>query len=171
MPTGERGHRKKRLIRPKQQIRFAVDLVLLALLLPVFMMTIPTIPPFSYLLVGIEADTLRALFWELIRVCLINWWIFLSAVLLLGIACLRVTHRIFGPLNRLEAILLQKRANPSALVSCKLRMGDYLHDYSELLEEVLNECRPGERREDTDRRSVVEGADSPTEDFPDSDSP
>ena len=163
----KKGHaqRKQRFIKTNQQIRFAFDLALMALLLPVFMMAVPMIPPFSSLLIGVEAETLRGLFWDLIRFNLVNWWVPLSALVLLGFVSVRLSHRVFGPIYRFEQSLLRKKGDPTEWVSFKLRTGDYFQEFSVLLEEAINELPRGEQRDNrSNRRNEEEAIDTPPQD-------
>ena len=79
-----RGQRRQQFIKVNQQIRFAVEVVLFSLLLPVFFMALTMLPPFSSFLFGEDTESLKLLFWRLIRFSVINWWLLLLAAVLVG---------------------------------------------------------------------------------------
>jgi len=139
-----RGQRRRQFIKVNQQIRFSVELVLFALLLPVFFMALTMLPPFSGLLFGEDPESLQVLFWRILRFSFVNWWVPVLAAVLLGYVSVLFSFRVFGPLHRFEMALLQKKSNPKELVRCVLRKRDYFHHFSWLLEGVLNDLGPTE---------------------------
>ncbi len=139
-----RGQRRRQFIKLNQQIRFAVEVVLFSLMLPVFFMALTMLPPFSGLLFGEDTESLKVLFWRILRFSVINWWVLVLAAVLVGYVSVLFSYRVFGPLYRFETALLQKRSNPKELVQCNLRKRDYFHELSCLLEGVLNDLGPTE---------------------------
>ena len=139
-----RGQRRRQFIKVNQQIRFAVELVLFALFLPVFFVAVSMLPPFSGLLVGEDTESLRALFRRIHLFSALNWWVLVLAAALVGYVSVLFSFKVFGPLYRFESALLQKRSNPKESVQCNLRKNDYFHELSSLLEGVLNDLGPTE---------------------------
>ncbi len=139
-----RGQRRRQFIKVNQQIRFAVEMVLFSLLLPVFFMALTMLPPFSGLLFGEDPESLKVLFWRILRFSVVNWWVPVLAAVLLGYVSVLFSYRVFGPLYRFERALLQKQSNPKESVQCSLRKRDYFHQFSWLLEGVLNDLGPTE---------------------------
>ena len=91
-----RGQRRRQFIKVNQQIRFAVELVLFALLLPVFFMAVTMLPPFSGLLFGEDTESLKALFWRIHRFSILNWWVPVLAAVLVGYVSVLFSFKVFG---------------------------------------------------------------------------
>jgi len=83
--------------------------------------------------------------------------VMLLAAVLVGYVSVLFSYRVFGPLYRFETALLQKRSNPKELVQCTLRKRDYFHQFSWLLEGVLNDLGPtegGGQEQETEQAEV-----------------
>lgn len=130
--------RKYKFIDKKQQVRFAVDVVLHSLLFPIFMLLLMILPPFSsWLLRGDEA-AIKPILLDFYRVVVDHLYVVIVPLLFIGVFSVLFSHRIFGPMRRFENALLKRKENPDQPVRCNLRGGDYFHDFSKLLEEVVN---------------------------------
>ncbi|MDA2924083.1 hypothetical protein MYX65_05400 [Acidobacteria bacterium AH-259-L09] len=132
-----KGRRTHRFIDKKQQLRFAVIVVFVSWLFPLFFLCLAMSPLF----IGGDAQNVQPLLWEFIDFCFDHWWVVLIALVFIGLCSVLLSHLMFGPMRRFENVLLQKKENPLETVNCNLRRSDYFHDFSKLLEEVLNELQ------------------------------
>ena len=141
-PEGMGCRRRKQLVDRSQQFRFGVTLSFYAFLMLVFFFGLTLYPPLLTLLVGGEELTMKAYRTAVLQFAgfaLQFWWISLLGFFLVGCASVVLSHRIFGPMRRLEEILWMKQQSPDLRVDCVLRKGDYFHAFSRLLEDVLNQ--------------------------------
>ena len=127
--------RRAYFIHKKQQIRFAAMLALHALLFPILFLILTAVPPFSNWFVEEEA---QVVFRKFLALSIQYWWVWLITIGLIGYVSVSFSHQIFGPISRLEGALRQKRDNPKETVECTVRRTDYFHEFSKLLEDVLN---------------------------------
>ncbi|MDA2936984.1 hypothetical protein MYX75_01810 [Acidobacteria bacterium AH-259-A15] len=134
-----KGRRKHRFIDKKQQLRFAIIVIFVSWLFPLFFLCLVMSPPFSNVLIGGDAQNVQPLLEEFIDFCFDHWWVVMIALVFIGLCSVLLSHLMFGPMRRFENVLLQKKENPLETVNCHLRQSDYFHDFSKLLEEVLNE--------------------------------
>lgn len=133
-------HRKYKFIDKKQQVRFAVDVALHSLLFPIFLLILMILPPFSTLLLGkLGAQAMQPVLMMFYHRIATHWWVLLPALLFVAIFSVLFSHRVFGPIRRLENALRKKKESPTEYVRCNLRGGDYFHDFANLFEEVLNQ--------------------------------
>lgn len=145
MAPRKKLRRHVRLIRPGLQLRLIltfVGLSALSLLLQyiLFMSTL------SKSAVGLPNDGL--LFMEkingvLLGVFLVSFGVLLPLTFAIGVI---MTHRFAGPIYRFEAFM-QETARGERPADCKLRKGDELEAFCELLNEVTKPLRRGEREE------------------------
>ena len=139
--------RKLKFIDKKQQIRFAIELGLYALLLPLFFLVISLADPIASLVMG--RTTTQPLLYMILAFCADRWWALLFALSFVVSFSILFSHRIFGPMRSFENALLQKKLHPTEPVPCRLRSDDYFHDFSELFDEFLNDSKslesPGQR--------------------------
>ncbi len=133
--------RKIQLIDRKQQLRFAITVAFFSLLFPLLFMGLAVSPALSALFLGDDAAGIQPLIGEILTFCLRHWWLALLSLLFISMTSVLFSHSIFGPMRRFEIVLKQKREYPDESVVCNLRQGDYFHDFSKLLEEVLNELQ------------------------------
>ena len=132
-------HRKYKFIDKKQQVRFAVDVALHSLLFPIFLLILLILPPFSTILLGkIGAQAMQPILMMFYYRIASHWWVLVPALAFVAIFSVLFSHRVFGPIRRLENALNQKKSDPTKYVRCNLRGGDYFHDFANLFEEVLN---------------------------------
>ena len=124
--------RTKSFIDRKQQLKFCVELVLYALVLPLLLLTFLSVEPLASWLVKGDAAGSRAAVVELIQICLQNWWVIVLAVLITAITSVLFSNRIFGPLHRLGNALEAAMAGESTELYA-VRKGDYLRVFSETL--------------------------------------
>ena len=136
MASAQRYRRKYKFIDRKQQTRFAVILGLHALMFPILFLTLTMIPPLTQVFVG-DREKIRPLIY-LVGFAVQHWWVVLLALGFVAYVSVLFSHQIFGPMRRFEIVLEQKMENPDQPVICRLREGDYFHDFSQQLEEVLN---------------------------------
>lgn len=133
------NRRKHHYIDKKQQNRFALEVALHALLFPVLFLVLTMVSTTSALLVGEQWENVQPLLNNFLGFCLSHWWVIVLALANVAYASILFSHRIFGPVCRLENALMERKLNPDKPVLCGLRQGDYLHEFSALLEEVLND--------------------------------
>ena len=137
MASAKRYRRKYKFIDRKQQTRFAVVLGLYALMFPILFLTLTMIPPLTQGFVGDREKIIPLIY--LVGFAVQHWWVVLLALGFVAFVSVLFSHQIFGPMRRFEIALEQKKENPNQPVNCHVREGDYFHDFSELLEEVLNQ--------------------------------
>ena len=148
------GDRKSKLIDRKQQVRFALELGVYALLLPLFFLVISLADPIAGLIMG--RTTAQPLFYTILAFCADHWWALSFALSFVVSFSVLFSHRIFGPMRSFENALLQKKLHPTEPVPCKLRSDDYFHDFSELFDEFLNDSKSLESPEQRVKK-IVEG--------------
>ncbi len=130
------GGRQSKFMDRKQQIRFALELAVYALLLPLFFLVISLADSIAGLILG--RNSAQPLFYSVLAFCADRWWALLFALLFVVSFSTLFSHRIFGPMRSFEKALLQKKLHPTVPVPCRLRPDDYFHDFSKLLDECLN---------------------------------
>ncbi len=133
------GRRQSRFINKKQQIRFALELAVYALLLPLFFLAISLAGPIADLILG--RNTAQPLVNTVLAFCLDRWWALLIALAFVVSFSVLFSHRIFGPMRSFENALLQKKLHPTKPVNCTLRSDDYFHEFSQHLEGYLNDSQ------------------------------
>ena len=132
-----RRFRKQKFIDKKQQIRFAMELALYALLFPLFFLVLSLADPIANQLMGNDTGKLQPLY-SLLSFCMEHWWEFLFALGLVGLISILFSHRIVGPIRRFENALIQKAQHPTEPVNCRVRSKDYFQDFSGHLDAFLN---------------------------------
>jgi len=139
--------RKSKFIDRKQQVRFALELGVYALLLPLFFLVISLADPIAGHVMG--RTTAQPLLYTILAFCADRWWALLFALSFVVSFSVLFSHRIFGPMRSFENALLQKKLHPTEPVPCRLRPDDYFHDFSKLFDEFLNDSQslesPGQR--------------------------
>ncbi len=133
--------RKIQFIDKKQQVRFAITVAFFSLLFPVLFLGLSISPALSALLIGEDAAGIQPMMGEFLIFCIRHWWVALLSLFFIAMTSVLFSHLIFGPMRRFEIVLKHKRKYPDEIVVCNLRQGDYFHDFSKLLEEVLNELQ------------------------------
>ncbi len=132
-----RRFRRQKFIDKKQQLRFAMELGLYALLFPMFFLVLSLADPIASQLMGNDTGKLQPLY-SLLSFCMEHWWEFLFALGLVGFISILFSHRIVGPIRRFENALIQKAQHPTEPVNCKVRSKDYFQDFSGHLDTFLN---------------------------------
>jgi len=132
-----RRFRKHKFIDKKQQLRFAMDLALYALLFPLFFLVLSLADPIANSLMGQHTEKILPLY-SLLAFCTEHWWEFLLALGLVGWISILFSHRIVGPIRRFENALIQKTEHPAEPVNCRSRSKDYFQEFSQHLHEFLN---------------------------------
>ena len=130
--------RKLKFIDKKQQLRFAMELALYAMLFPLFFLVLSLADPIANSLMGKHTEKILPLY-SLLAFCTEHWWKFILTLGLLGIISILFSHRLVGPIRRFENALVQNTANPAEPVNCRLRPKDYFQEFSQRLHEFLNE--------------------------------
>ena len=133
------GGRKSKFIDRKQQVRFALELGVYALLLPLFFLVISLADPIAGLIMG--RTTAQPLLYTILAFCADRWWALLFALSFIVSFSVLFSHRIFGPMRSFENALLRKKLHPTEPVPCRLRPDDYFHDFSKLFDEFLNDSQ------------------------------
>jgi len=134
---GKRRWRKQKFIDKKQQLRFAMELALYAVLFPLFFLVLSLADPIARRLMGNDTEKIQPLY-SLLSFCIEHWWEFFVALGLVGFLSVLFSLKIFGPMRSFEQTLLQKKLHPTEPVDSKLRSDDYFQDFSHLLAECLN---------------------------------
>lgn len=129
--------RKLKFIDKKQQLRFAMELALYAMLFPLFFLVLSLADPIANSLMGKHTEKILPLY-SLLAFCTEHWWEFIFALALVSFVSILFSHRIVGPILRFENALIQKTENPSEPVNCRLRPKDYFQEFSHRLHEFLN---------------------------------
>jgi len=129
--------RKQKFIDKKQQLRFALELVLYAMLFPMWFLLLSLAAAIANSFMGKHTDRIQPLY-ELFVFCTGHWWEFLVALAMVSGVSIFFSHKIVGPIHRFESALIQKTENPTEPVNCRLRSTDYFQDFSQRLHEFLN---------------------------------
>ncbi len=129
--------RKQKFIDKKQQLRFALELVLYAMLFPMWFLLLSLAAAIANSFMGKHTDRIQPLY-ELFVFCTGHWWEFLVALVMVSGVSIFFSHRLVGPIHRFESALIQKTENPKEPVNCRLRSTDYFQDFSHRLHEFLN---------------------------------
>ena len=123
------------------QLRFGITIGIYCLIFAMFFVCLASYPPVFERLVGGSDEMVRyhqTLLLEFTGFIMSHWWIPLLGSLLMGLASIVYSYRIFASMRRLEEALRQRQKDPFCKVDLRLRKGEYFHQFSTLLEEVLN---------------------------------
>ena len=134
---GKRQVRTRKFIDKKQQLRFALELFLYALLFPMWFLLLSLAAAIADSLMGKHTERIQPLY-ELLVFCTGHWWEFLVALAMVSGISIFFSHKIVGPIHRFESALTQKTENPTEPVNCRLRSTDYFQDFAQRLHEFLN---------------------------------
>ena len=134
---GKRRLRTQKFIDKKQQFRCALELVLYAMLFPMWFLLLSLAAAIANSLMGEHTERIQPLY-ELYVFCTGHWWEFLVALAMVSGISIFFSHKIVGPIHRFERALIQKTENPTEPVNCRLRSTDYFQDFSQRLHEFLN---------------------------------
>ncbi len=134
---GKQRLRKQKFIDKKQQLRFALELVLYAMLFPMWFLLLSLAAAIADSFMGKHTERIQPLY-ELLVFCTGHWWEFLVALAMVSGVSIFFSHKIVGPIHRFESALIQKTENPTEPVNCRLRSTDYFQDFSQRLHEFLN---------------------------------
>ena len=129
--------RKRKFIDKKQQLRFALELFLYAMLFPMWFLLLSLAAAIANSFMGKHTERIQPLY-ELLVFCTGHWWEFLVALAMVSGISIFFSHKIVGPIHRFESALIQKTENPTEPVNCRLRSTDYFQDFSQRLHEFLN---------------------------------
>ncbi|MDA2934823.1 hypothetical protein MYX82_10845 [Acidobacteria bacterium AH-259-D05] len=138
------SRRKYKFIDKRQQVRFALELMLYALLFPVLFLIMSLTDPIANLIISEDTQNTDPTLSGFIDFCVDHWWAVFFALVIVEVISVSFSHRIFGPIHRLENALLLKKRHPSEPVNCRLRPDDYFQDFSRVFEEFLNRSSAGE---------------------------
>ncbi len=130
---GKRRLRKRKFIDKKQQLRFAVELVLYAMLFPMWFLLLSLAAAIVNSFMGKHTEGIQPLY-ELFVFCTGHWWEFLVALAMVSGVSIFFSHKIVGPIHRFESALIQKTENPTEPVNCRLRSTYYFQDFSQRLQ-------------------------------------
>ena len=134
---GKRRWRTRKFIDKKQQLRFAFELVVYAMLFPMYFLILSLAAAITNSFLGNHTERMQTLY-ELYVFCTGHWWEFLVALAMISGISILFSHKIVGPIHRFEKALIQKTENPVEPVNCKLRSRDYFQDFALRLQEFLN---------------------------------
>ncbi len=139
MPEKKHFKRKRRFIDKKQQLRFAIEITLYSLTIPLVLLTLAAADHFSTWMLGGNEESIHPLLREVLAHFLTYWWGAVLTVVAIAYVSIWFSHKIFGPMIRFERSLREKRANPQEWASCRLRRADYFQDFAQTLENFINE--------------------------------
>lgn len=134
---GKRQLRKRKLIDKRQQRRFALELILHAMLFPMIFMVLSLSHSIVSSYMGQHTRQIQPLY-EVLAFVTDHWWEFLVALVLVSGISILTSHRMVGPIHRFEKALIQKTENPTEPVHCRIRSRDYFQDFARRLDEFLN---------------------------------
>ena len=138
MPNEKPRKRKRRFIDKKQQIRFAIEITVYSLLVPMAFLILAAAEHFSTWMLGGSEESIHPLLREILALFLQHWWGAILAVGVVAYVSIWFSHKIFGPIYRFELSLERKKSHPQEQVSCRLRKNDYFRDFSTTLEDFIN---------------------------------
>ncbi len=150
------SQRKHQFIDRKQQVRFAISVVLFSLLFPLLFLGLAVSPAFSSLLIGEDAASIQHMLNQFIDFSVRHWWLALLSLAFVSVASILFSHLIFGPMRRFEIALKKKKEFPDEPVFCQVRKGDYFHEFSWLFGEVLNGLQATETSLKSTEEQVLE---------------
>jgi len=150
------SQRKYQFIDRKQQVRFAISVALFSLLFPLLFLGLAVSPSLSSLFIGEDAASIQPMLDQFIDFSFRHWWLVLLVLAFVSIASILFSHLIFGPMRRFEIALKQKKESPDEPVFCQVRKGDYFHEFSWLLGEVLNRQQTTETSLKSTEEQVLE---------------
>ena len=133
----KRHWRTRKFIDKKQQLRFAFELVVYAMLFPMYFLILALASAITKSFMGQHTERMQPLY-ELFVFCAGHWWEFLVALAMVSGISILFSHKLIGPIHRFESALIQKTANPTEPVHCTLRKWDYFQDFAQRLDEFLN---------------------------------
>ncbi len=134
---GKQRLRKRKFIDKKQQLRFALELFLYAMLFPMWFLLLSLAAAIVNSFMDKHTERIQPLY-ELLVFCTGHWWEFLVALAMVGGVSIFFSHKIVGPIHRFESALIQKTEKPTEPVNCRLRSTDYFQVFSQRLHEFLN---------------------------------
>ena len=123
------------------QLRFGMTIGIYCFIFTLLIICLGSYPPVFERLVGGSDEMAgyhRALLLEFTGFIMSHWWIPLLVSLAMGAASVLYSYRIFSSIRHFEEALQLKRRDPYCQVNLSLRKRDYFHQFSNLLEEVLN---------------------------------
>ncbi len=150
------SQRKYQFIDRKQQVRFAISVALFSLLFHLLFLGLAVSPSLSSLFIGEDAASIQPMLDQFIDFSFRHWWLALLSLAFVSVASILFSHLIFGPMRRFEIALKQKKESPDEPVFCQVRKGDYFHEFSWLLGEVLNRQQTTETSLKSTEEQVVE---------------
>ena len=128
--------RRKSFVKPRQQIWFGLELVVVAIGFIILAAFLLFVPPMSELMGDTESNA-RVLE-DLIKIVLLEWPLVTVAMLVLFIIGLLMSHRLAGPLFGLEKVIADwSRGDRTARV--RFRKYDYLLSLKEPLNSFFDQ--------------------------------
>ncbi len=134
-----KSHRRTKFVDHRQQTRFAIEVVLHALLFPIVFFLLTTLPPFCNWFFGDQANVLRQLYMENLYSMARAWPAVLVALVIVGFFSIVFSHRIFGPIRRFSNALISLNDKDSQPLRCVLRKTDYFVGFSKLLDKAVQD--------------------------------
>jgi hypothetical protein len=130
--------RKRRFIDKKQQVRFAIEITVYSMIVPLVFLILAAAEHFSTWMMGGNVANIHPLLREILALFFHYWWGALLAIGAIAYVSVWFSHKIFGPIHRFELSLERKRSHPEERVSCRLRRKDYFREFSATLEDFIN---------------------------------
>jgi hypothetical protein len=128
--------RRHTFIDAFQQLRFCLDLLLHAMILPLLIFVCFYLEPFASYLLKTDGSKSRAIVLDFMNLCLVNWWITLFALFVLGLISILFSHKIVGPIHHLDLSLKRLIAGEKDVV-LQVRDGDYFKNFSNTLADYV----------------------------------
>ena len=127
--------RRRSLVNAKQQIWYAVELIIVGIAFVILCAFLLFVPPFNNLLGTV--DLAAKVFDGLTRLLFFNWPMIVVAFVLFGLVGILLGHRIWGPLYQLDRVL-GSWTNGDRKARVRFRKYDYLLPVERSLNEFLD---------------------------------
>jgi methyl-accepting chemotaxis protein len=127
--------RRRSLVNAKQQIWYAVELIIVGIAFVILCAFLLFVPPFNNLLGTV--DLAAKVFDGLTRLLFFNWPMIVVAFVLFGLVGILLGHRIWGPLYQLDRVL-GSWTNGDRKARVRFRKYDYLLPVENSLNEFLD---------------------------------
>lgn len=129
------GKRWIKLIDVRQQLRFALEVIVLTLLLPMLFYILTVNPKFGAVFFGDQASQLSHAFHQHFLLLAKAWHVILLIIILIVVISVFLSNKIFGPIYRFRTAIEQK-IDGEKNIHAKIRDGDYFQSFSSLIQEI-----------------------------------
>jgi|GEM_PF-4797885 len=129
------GKRWVKLIDVKQQLRFALEVVVLTLAFPMLFYILTVNPKLAHFFFGSQALELSQAFHQHFLLLAQAWHVALIILLFIVIVSVFFSNKIFGPMYRFKTAL-EEKMDGEKNIHAKIRTGDYFQSFSELIQQI-----------------------------------